>query len=259
MVLFPFFSAGCGTLENGRGWGQDTFNRIDFDRIACAARDALLDPYTLVPLAGAAVFAIDGFDRKVSDWAVERNPIFGTENGAADASDILNRVLEVEVYATAVATPSGDDPEKWLASKYKGMVVEMAAMHATDKATIWLKEKTHRKRPDDSDSMSMPSGHSSTATSFMTLANRNLSHIDTVADIRPMLVAGNTLLNIGAGWARVEAGRHYPSDVLIGMALGNFLAAFIHDGLMNLPEESNVHFAVLPTEGGVGFGVAFTF
>jgi hypothetical protein len=260
MVSLLPLGGGCGTLENGRGWGQDAFNGIDFDRVARAARDALLDPYTLVPLAGAGAFAIDDFDKKVSDWAVDHNPIFGTENRAADASATLKQVLGVEAYATAVATPSGDDPEEWLASKAKGVGVELAAVYATESATTWLKHETGRMRPDGSNTGSMPSGHASTATSFMALSNRNLSHIDAVADVRPLLVAGNTLLDAGVGWARVEAGVHYPSDVLVGMALGNFLTVFIHDGLMNLPKkESNVRFTVFPAERGVGFAAALRF
>jgi hypothetical protein len=265
MILFlvvPFLPlGGCsGTLENGRGWGQDALNRIEFDRVAQAARDALLDPYTLVPLAGAGCFAIDDFDKKVSDWAVEHNPIFGTESGAADASTNLKGVLNAEAYITALAAPSGDDPEEWLGSKVKGVGVELAAVYATENATTWLKHQTGRLRPNGSNNGSMPSGHASTATSFMTLSNRNLSHIDAVDEVRPLLVAGNTLLDVGVGWARVEAGVHYPSDVLVGMALGNFLTVFIHDGLMNLPkEENNVRFTVFPTEKGVGFSAVIRF
>ncbi|MBD3343874.1 MAG: hypothetical protein GF401_02280 [Chitinivibrionales bacterium] len=31
---------------------------------------------------------------------------------------------------------------------------------------------------------------------------------------------------MGTGWARVEAQKHYPTDVLVGAALGNFCATF---------------------------------
>ncbi len=252
-------AAGCGTLENGHGWGQDTLNPVDLGRVTRAAQDALLDPYTLAPLAGAAVFAISDFDEKVSDWAVEHNPVFGTESIAADASTNLKRVLKVEAYATAVATPSGDAPEQWLLAKTKGIGVELAAVYATERSTVWLKRETDRLRPDGSDTASMPSGHASTASSFMTLANRNLGHIDALEEVRPPLVVGNTFLGLGVGWARVEAGVHYPSDVLVGMALGNFLAAFIHDGLMNLPENENVDFAAFPIADGGGLSLCFAF
>ena len=59
--------------------------------------------------------------------------------------------------------------------------------------------------------------------------------------------------------ARVEAQRHYPSDVLAGTALGHFLTAFIHDAFLNLPENADVDFAVFGVEGGAGVELAFRF
>jgi H+/Cl- antiporter ClcA len=35
-------------------------------------------------------------------------------------------------------------------------------------------------------------------------------------------------------WARVEGGVHYPSDLLVGMALGHFVAALIDAVFMGL-------------------------
>jgi membrane-associated phospholipid phosphatase len=57
----------------------------------------------------------------------------------------------------------------------------------------------------------------------------------------------------------VEGQQHYPSDVLVGAALGHFLTAFIHDALLNLPEDGNVDFAVFPVKGGAGMKLAFRF
>jgi hypothetical protein len=33
-------------------------------------------------------------------------------------------------------------------------------------------------------------------------------------------------------WARIEAGAHYPTDVLAGAALGNFVSLFVHDAFL---------------------------
>jgi len=63
----------------------------------------------------------------------------------------------------------------------------------------------------------------------------------------------------GTAWARVEAGVHYPSDVLAGAALGNFLTAFIHDAFLNLPEESSVGFFIQPSLRGVTAAVSVGF
>ena len=46
-------------------------------------------------------------------------------------------------------------------------------------------------------------------------------------------------------WARIEAGAHYPSDTLFGMALGNFIGAFINDAFIGVdtdePAQVTVH------------------
>ncbi len=259
MISISLFLGGCGTLENGRGWGQDALFPIDSERISRAAHDAFFDSQTLIPLAGALVFAIDDFDERVSDWAVKHNPIFGSEDNARDASDYLKTALEVEAVGTALATPSGDFPEEWAFSKLKGLGVELAAVGATSSVTSWLKGATDRSRPDKSDDRSFPSAHASSAFSYATLANRNLDSIDIPRTLKPALKAGNTLLATGVAWARVEGQRHYPSDVLAGAALGHFLTAFIHDAFLNLPEDSNFDFAIFPVEGGAGIELSFHF
>jgi hypothetical protein len=253
------FNAGCGTLENGRGWGEDAFFPIDGQRVARAAHDAFLSPGTLIPLAGALAFQIDGWDQKVSDWAMDHTPIFGSQDRAGTASDYLRDALILEALAMPLATPSGDTLGEWAPAKLQGYAVEFSAIGAVGGVTEALKAATHRPRPDGSDDMSFPSGHTSAAFSCATLANRNLDSIDALEGVRPALEIANTVLAAGTGWARVEAGKHYPSDVLFGAALGHFLTAFIHDAFMNLPEKSNVDFDFFSTEGGGGIELVFHF
>jgi len=54
------------------------------------------------------------------------------------------------------------------------------------------------------------------------------------------LQLGNLLLATGVGVARVEAGAHYPADVLAGAAIGHFLSAFIYDAFIGLPEHERL-------------------
>lgn len=254
-----FFCAGCGTLPNGRGWGEDAIWPVDGGRVVRAARDALLDPYTLAPLAGAAVFTIDDFDERVSDWAIDHNPIFGSVDDADDASNWLRNGLEIEAYATPMLTPSGDTAEQWIPAKLRGYAVAIGSTEAVGGVMTVMKEQIERERPDKSAMDSFPSGHSMRAFSYATLSNRNLKYIEMPEPVRPVLRTVNVLTATGAAWARVEAGRHYPSDVLVGAALGHFLTAFIYDAFMNLPEDNNVEVAVYPLERGAGVGVAFWF
>lgn len=258
-AMLSIFVASCGTLENGRGWGQDAFFPIVPERISGAAHDAFFNPQTLIPLAGAAIFAIDDFDERVSDWAVKHNPVFGSTTDAVDTSGSFKDILEVEAIVTALATPSGDDPEQWAFSKLRGIGVELLAMGVTHSATSRLKDVTNRTRPSKSNDRSFPSAHTSSAFSYMTVANRNLDSINMPRMFKPALKVGNTLLAASVAWARVEGQQHYPSDVLVGAALGHFLTAFIHDAFMNLPEDGNVDFAVFPVKGGAGAELVFRF
>ena len=259
VLLSALILAGCGTLPNDRRWGQDAFSPIDLDRISRAAHDAFFNVNTIAPLAGALVFSVDDLDERVSDWAVKHTPIFGSPSDARDASDDLRTALEVEAVITALATPSGDTFDEWIGSKGKGAAVELLAAGATENVTSWLKDGTNRTRPDKTSDRSFPSGHASEAFSFTTLANRNVDSIRMPPGLRPAIKAGNLILASGVAWARVEAQRHYPSDVLAGAALGHFLTAFIHDAFLNLPEDGDVDFAVFGVEGGAGVELSFRF
>ena len=258
-VTFIFFAmTGCGTLQNGRGWGQDAIYPVELKRISYAAYRAFFDLQTLLPAAGALVFTLDHYDKRVSKWAITHHPIFASENSASQASDYLSYGLGAETFVTALATPSGKDSKDWTYNKAKGVGVELGAELATAGATTLLKDTTNRTRPNGGNK-SFPSGHSSDAFSSATLANRNLNSIKMPEEMRMPLQIGNIVLATGVAWARVEAGAHYPSDVLAGAALGHFLSAFMYDAFMGLPEHKRWGLYVSPTKGGAMIGLSFGF
>ncbi|MHC4475975.1 MAG: phosphatase PAP2 family protein [Planctomycetota bacterium] len=263
LAVMSVLFTGCGTLENGRGWGQDIVVWPDGKRLRNAAWNALRDPRTIIPAVGAGVFAVEEFDKNVSNWATKCNPIFGSEDAARDWSDDLRWALRGEAVFTALATPSGDDAGTWIGSKFDGGLVEFGAWGATKLATCGLKHCCGRTRPNRSNDRSFPSGHSSESFSLATLANRNIDYIRLekvgLGEWRRPLKCANLLLASGVAWARVEGRKHYPSDVLAGAALGNFLTAFIHDAFLNLPETRDVAFQIAPHEDGAMLQVAFAF
>jgi hypothetical protein len=127
-MIILFFISGCGTLRNGRGWGQDAIYPVDLPRISRAAYNAFFDVQTLIPAAGALLFTIDDYDRKVSHWATKHKPIYGSEDTANNMSDIFSTSLKIETLLTALATPSGKEPKDWVWWKVKGLLVERAAL-----------------------------------------------------------------------------------------------------------------------------------
>jgi membrane-associated phospholipid phosphatase len=63
------------------------------------------------------------------------------------------------------------------------------------------------------------------------------------------------VLTFGTAWARVEAGAHYPSDVLVGMSIGNFFGLMFSDAFLNdgLRERLALAFDPLPGGGEVAW------
>jgi hypothetical protein len=259
LVVIALCGTGCGTLSNGRGWGQDAIYPVHWDRVKTAAKNAVCDPVTLITAGGALLFAIDDWDHQVSDWAADKTPIFGSNENADDWSDVFNTTLEYEAYGTVLLTPSGEDPLDWAFSKARGFGVEYLALKANSAATSGLKSLTDRERPDGSNTRSMPSGHASNAFGSARLANRNIDYIEIPQWARTTFKTGNYVMASATAWARVEARKHYPSDVLVGACLGNIVTTFIHDAFMNLPEDSSFSFYLEPSPKGVFGAVSWDF
>lgn len=243
-LLGVLLLCGCTTLPNGRGWGEDATYRPGWDRIKTSAIGAARDPWVWVPLLGTGVFQIDSWDRKVSDWARENTPVFGSQQNAERLSDDLKSASTVAYHASVLTAPSGTDAAQWLENKAKGYLVGGTAGWLTSLATQELKASTDRERPNGLGRESFPSGHTSAAAVHTQLASRNLRAMDLRDGTRRALDAGLDALTIGTSWARIEAGWHYPSDTLFSIALGNFLASFINDAFMGLDADPRASLAL---------------
>jgi hypothetical protein len=248
----------CSSLPDGKGWGESATLLPGWERVQTSAVNAAKDPWTWGPLLGAAAFQIDDFDRRTSDWAREHTPVFGSQRSAEQWSDDLRSASSFAHYATILFTPSGDDPAEWMLNKAKGTLVGAAAVSATGQITNRLKDGFDRERPNGLDGKSFPSGHTSSSAVHTRLASRNLTTIQMSDETRVALDVGLHALTIGTSWARIEAGWHYPADTLFSMALGNFLASFINDAFMGLPDTQS-GLTLHTVDGGAVIGVHLRF
>ncbi|MEM7306237.1 MAG: phosphatase PAP2 family protein [Planctomycetota bacterium] len=221
-----------------------------------AAKDAALDPWTWIPLAGVGVLLIDDWDEGVSDWAREETPVFGSQDRASDASDTLRDALFFSMIATSLATDSGEDPGTWAWSKTKGVGVSLLATSASEAFTVRAKDIVDRERPSGANRRSFPSKHATNAFSYARWMSDSLESVSMPAGLRTTLRVGANTTAAGVAWARVEAGHHYPADVLAGAAVGNFLTSFLHDAFMGLPHTVDLH--VDPAPEGDGFMIGMT-
>lgn len=259
LIAIPVLVSACSTLPNGRGWGEDVTISPGWERFSQAVKKAALEPETWIPVAGAAILQIDDMDHRLSDWASDHTPLFGSQKDAKDASDLLLNLSEVSYVVTALATPGGKDKTKWAYSKAKGLAVGGASLLVTQHITDLTKDLTERTRPDNSSDRSFPSAHSSNASAAVTLATRNLDSLELTPRTKTLIHMGFKTLAVGTAWARVEGKRHYPSDVLVGYALGHFMSAVFNDTLMGLDHKDNMMLSIEPSRKGLALGLHWFF
>src|SRR5215510_12225940 len=75
-----------------------------------AAHNAFADPGTWAPAGAAAVIAIGGWDRHISDWASTHTPVFGSIENAETWSDRLRAACDVGMVATALSVQAEEHP-----------------------------------------------------------------------------------------------------------------------------------------------------
>lgn len=109
-----------------------------------------------------------------------------------------------------------------------------------------LKYSIHRRRPDGSDDLSLPSGHASAAFSLATVAERHYGW---------RVGVPGYLLAAGIGLSRVESNRHNLSDVVAGAALGLVVGRTVTRSNGEAPGGRRRRLALTPASDPQGAGV----
>ena len=236
LLLATTLHAGCSYLP-------------DREQVTLAATEAIRDPRVWSPLLGAAGLQIDNADRRISSWARRETPLFGSQDSAQRWSDELRSVAVVSDAVTVLAMPVPADGSGWALEKAGSYLVDLAAATAAIGATHVLKDTTHRLRPSGQDDQSMPSGHATTASAYDRLAQINLQQTGMDPAAEQALGYGLDAVTFATAWARIEAGAHYPSDTLVGIAIGNFSARFFTSAFGRDPYTK---LTLAPTAQGMG-------
>jgi membrane-associated phospholipid phosphatase len=230
---------GCGTLTNGKRWGEDATAFPGWDKMGKAAYNSMVSPFTWAPVAGAVITQINSWDHHISNWASEKTPVFGSQENAKNWSNYLLYSSGALYATTALLTPSGDQRSEWITDKMKGFVVGSAAVGFSEGIVAILQPALNRGRPDGS-RQSFPSGHATAATSFSTLASKNVSAMQLTKSAEIASNSGLILISAGTAWARVEGKKHYPGDILAGMAIGHFVSAFVNDAFLGIDNSRGI-------------------
>jgi membrane-associated phospholipid phosphatase len=188
-----------------------------------AVHDAVRDPATWAPAAGAVVVAAGGWDHHISRWAVRNTPVFGSVDDARRWSNRLNVATHAGMLLGALLPGDTDS------SRFQRVLVGEAGVLAADMSSRILKHSTGRDRPNAADDQSFPSGHSTRSAASAAIAVRDLAQTKITPGARRALDTSLYLMSGATAWARVEAGVHYPTDVLAGMAIGNFVGRVVQN------------------------------
>ena len=259
-VLIIVINGGCAhPRPSDEVWGEEATISPGWSVIKRAAVDAATDPFTWIPALSAAALQIGGADEDIADSVRRNTPLFGSAKTAEDVSDAL-RVATIGIYAgLGLAAPGPEDSSKWWQTKGKGFLVGGATLGATVGLTEGLKSITGRTRPNGEDDRSLPSGHVSTTAAAARLAADTLDYYEISHGARIAANTGLVALTTITAWARIEAGAHFPADVLLGAALGNFVAKFTTAAFLHPMIGSRVMLTMepLPKGGTVTFHMNF--
>ena len=223
VLLILAIITGCASGKKNLP-GSGTTATPGWARLKHASREAFRDPNVWGTLLSATVLQINNYDEDLSDRLREDTPLFGSAEVAGDASDDLRDSTELAYITTALLTPGPESTGDWFLSKAKLLGSEWLTVEMGRLATEEIKSATGRERPNSRDSESFTSGHVSAAATQAEMANINIEYLPINETSKQAL--GFTVDSFAAltGWARVEAGEHYPSDVLAGWAFSRFLS-----------------------------------
>jgi len=207
--------------------------------IGHAAKESLVHPLTITPALGSVLCYLSGADKQISTWASTTNPIYGSRERADRISDKTREISKYSFQGVLGAklfqnTIGNEEPLTpllvWGAS--------FLAKKSNASITINLKHHVGRLRPDTTNFLSFPSGHTSTTTVYTTMSYRLADSFSLPRGPKMLLQGSLISLSALTAWARVEAQRHYPSDVLAGAAIGHFIGSFFSELCIQNPTNS---------------------
>ena len=229
-----------------------------YDRIWRSAMTAIEHPNTWIPLSGAVVIYATNTDKKISKFAVKHKFIYGDKYSANRYSNIFTRyVLNISDYVVSIASPCIHENDSWLFEKTKRIIVHNIAFITAYETKDIIKFQALRLRPNKHDHFSMPSGHALMPILFCNLINQDIQRMDIPkranSGIRGLVYSFGYI----AAWGKIEGNSHYPTDSLVGAAIGNFFATFFYELIMN-PKKNNFQIGIKPIKTGAAIQIRAT-
>lgn len=236
-------TSGCGVIRN---------TLPSMDQVIQDAKVSAREPSTWLPLATAAAIGVTGTDNRITDWAVDETPIYGSQSRAGKVSDNLRDALVAGMVLSSVFAPTGTTDNAFPTRRVTANALTfglIGGIVGIGKVTVG------RERPNNRDDRSFPSGHSSAAFSSAILIEQNFNATVEKPWLRKSIKTGTYVSAAAVAWARVEAEEHHPIDVLVSAGLSNFIVKTFYSSIVSGDQNANTPLAL--EVGRQGFLVKF--
>lgn len=240
-LLVILSTSGCASMPSAKNWGDAFLN-------------SALDESVWVPAALGAVFVSTNADESVSDWAIDKTPIFRSQTGAEDATDFTLATLFIGSMVTTYEASKTEGPSRW--------TINLGGIATAGVVAQALKPAVGRERPNGQNDRSFPSAHSTNAFSTASVISHDLDvipYFSTKTNSKLAIRAASQTLAALTAWGRVEAGLHFPSDVLFGAAIGNYFTAVFREAFRLSKGGGDVSARVVYLGDGVYFSFSRRF
>ncbi len=221
LIMLVLLTSACTTTDKPL-LGESVTLKPGWQALKRSARDAVADPKLWGSLLAIGVLQATNLDQELSDQLREHTPLFNSNSQAEARSDDLSELTAVAYISTGLLAPGPADSGQWLSAKARLLGAEWASVKLTRSTASAIKSISKRQRPNALNDRSFPSGHATSASIQAQMANLNVDYLNASDAFKRNLQWGFDGLAVLTGWARVEAGMHYPSDVLAGWVLGQF-------------------------------------
>ena len=206
---------------------QGATSMFGWNGIREAAVNTAVSPMRLVRAAGALAFQAGRADQKVSNWASNTTPVYSSQKNAGRVSDILlqssggaSDASDLTVPTTAMGT---------------ALVAEAVSGISLRQFDGIVKKEAGRTRHNGMGNLTFSPSLSAGTALDSTPIYRNSEYLNLSSAASPVSQISFVGMTAATTQARVETMPHYPTDVLVGAAIGHFFGVFITDAFLAGP------------------------
>jgi membrane-associated phospholipid phosphatase len=245
LVLFACLSEGCAVSR-----GRASFAPAPLARLQRGVVRAATDPHTWVPLAAAGVVWAAGVDEEVSDWAREHKPLTRFTGDADSWSDWTAGFTAISAAVSSALPLRGADAAGVSSMRAQRAAATGLGIGLAAGSVQFVKPALGRPRPSGGKRNAFPSGHMALSGAAAASWRRNIEYLRISRWEKTLFQGGMTALVALNGWDRIEKGRHFPTDILVGYAYGNFFGILANDLVLGDWRSPALHLRGLPSRDG---------